>query len=94
MGIEDLTEVTGRITMRSFIDQCRDHDIFNVLSIREVAKNTHVLENNLPNVNRETSLSSDLFGGRLSNEDLNPSIEDDLTNLPQLHSDAVLYKVV
>ena len=47
-----------------------------------------------PDVNRDSVLSKDLFAGRLQSSELNESIEDDLTDLPRICSDAVLYKVV
>ena len=47
-----------------------------------------------PDVNRDSVLSKDLFAGRLQSSELNESIEDDLTDLPRIYSDAVLYKVV
>ena len=47
-----------------------------------------------PDVNRDSVLSKDLFAGRLQSSELNESIEDDLTDLPGIYSDAVLYKVV
>lgn len=39
-------------------------------------------------------LSKDLFGGRLSEQELNGGVEEDLTDAPHIFSDAVLYKVV
>ena len=65
-GGEELAAATGRISMRQFIDSCKKHDIFNVLQIRDAAKHTQILENANPNINRESLLSTDLFGGRLS----------------------------
>ena len=53
-----------------------------------------MIEDTNPEINRDSVLSQDLFGGRLSHEDLNRGVEDDLTELPKIYSDAVLYKVV
>ena len=80
--------------MRQFIKTCVANDLFNVMHIREVAK--CMVENPNPenNGHRESALSRDLFGGRLSEEELNGGIEDDLADLPNIYSDAVLYKVV
>ena len=64
------------------------------MNIREVAKRTSIIEDTNPEINRESVLSADLFGGRLSHEELNRGVEDDLTDLPKIYSDAVLYKVV
>lgn len=65
-----------------------------MINIREIAKRTNVIEDANPEINRDSVLSQDLFGGRLSHEDLNRGVEDDLTELPKIYSDAVLYKVV
>jgi hypothetical protein len=65
-----------------------------VLRIREIAKRTSVIQDLNPDVNRESVLSKDLFSGRLESSELNESIEDDLTDLPKIYSEAVLYKVV
>lgn len=73
---------------------CHAQDIFDVLQIREVAKRTNVIENLNPNISRESALSKDLFGGRLTTEELNNGVEDNLMQLPAEYSDAVLYKVV
>ena len=59
-----------------------------------MAKRTTVIEDANPAINRESVLSAELFGGRLSHEELNNNEEDELTDLPKDHSDAVLYKVV
>ena len=88
---------TRGIKVKQFIDQCQALDVFNVLSIREVAKRTNVMQENQINLSgeRDSNLSRDLFGGRLSEEELNGGgIEDDLTDIPNGFSDAVLYRVV
>ena len=65
------------------------------MQIREVAKITNVIEDSNPHINSESAISKDLFGGRLSQEELNGGgVEEDLTDLPSIFSDAVLYKVV
>lgn len=86
--------MAGMISMRQFVDMCHTQDIFDVLQIREVAKRTNIIENLNPNISRESTLSKDLFGGRLSAEELNHGVEDNLMQLPAEFSDAVLYKVV
>ena len=56
--------------MRNFIDVCNKLDIFNVLSIREMAKRTAVIQDINPDINRESALKKDLFAGRMSEEEL------------------------
>ena len=64
-----------------------------MLRIREVAKRTAVLSNSNPSIN-DSLADRDLFAGRLSQEELNNDIEDDLASVPPEFADAVLYKVV
>ena len=65
-----------------------------MIHIREVAKAKIVIEDANPYINRESVLSRDLFGGRLSEQEINGGVEEDLTDAPHIFSDAVLYKVV
>ena len=39
-------------------------------------------------------MSTDLFAGRLSQEELNDDLEEDLADVPSIFAEAVLYKVV
>ena len=90
-----VSNLSSRITMKQFIDACQAQDIFNVMLIRDVAKAKVVIEDANPYINRESVLSRDLFGGRLSEQEINGGgVEEDLTDAPHIFSDAVLYKVV
>lgn len=84
--------------MKQFVDKCKTSDIFNVMNIREVAKRTNAIGDINPQINSNALSSRDLFNGRLSQEELSgghyDEIEEDLTDLPSVFSDAVLYKVV
>lgn len=56
----------GGCSMHQFISASVTQDIFNVLTIREVAKRTVVIQDAHPDINRESALSKDLFAGRMS----------------------------
>jgi hypothetical protein len=59
-------ESGGPISMLRFIECCQKQEIFNVLKIREVAKQTAVLSNANAHLNAESLADRDLFQGRLS----------------------------
>lgn len=90
--------MSGRISAFQFIEKAKELQIFNVLHIREVAKKTMLIADHNPNINRDTVLSKGLFTERLGNHQLNEdeeaAVEEALNNLPQMFSDAVLYKAV
>ena len=69
-----------------------------MLQIREVAKKTMLIADHNPNINREAVLDKGLFTERLLKEEVNEdeeaAIEEALTSVPQIFSDAVLYKAV
>ena len=61
----------------------KDLELFNVLHIRELAKmKTASIVDANSHINRDSTLSKDLFGGRLSAQELNEGVEDDLAELP------------
>merc|ERR1712083_60403 len=88
--------MSGRISAIQFIEKAQELQIFNVLQIREVAKKTMLIADHNPNINRDAVLDKGLFTERLRREELNEdeetAIEEALSNVPQMFSDAVLYK--
>lgn len=93
--------VDKSITVYEFIQRSKQIEIFNVLMIREVAKRTMLISDHNPRINREAMMQKGLFSGNrlaegsLHEEDeLDDPTEEALTDLPQMFSDAVLYKIV
>mmetsp|Transcript_30591 Transcript_30591/g.37736 ORF Transcript_30591/g.37736 Transcript_30591/m.37736 type:complete len:158 (+) Transcript_30591:610-1083(+) len=85
----------GPVTMKAFIEGSAQYDVFNVLAIREVAKRTAVItDNNVNQVKDSQQSDRELFGGRLNQDELNDDLEEDLTDVPSIFAEAVLYKVV
>ena len=85
--------------MRDFIESCERHNVFDVLSIREVAKLTvseqQDSHHNAIGAGKSSRASErELFGGRLSHEEQNDELEEDLADVPSIFGEAVLYKVV
>eukprot|EP00353_Schmidingerella_taraikaensis_P007397 CAMPEP_0185592494 /NCGR_PEP_ID=MMETSP0434-20130131/68102_1 /TAXON_ID=626734 ORGANISM="Favella taraikaensis, Strain Fe Narragansett Bay" /NCGR_SAMPLE_ID=MMETSP0434 /ASSEMBLY_ACC=CAM_ASM_000379 /LENGTH=81 /DNA_ID=CAMNT_0028218329 /DNA_START=778 /DNA_END=1023 /DNA_ORIENTATION=+ len=81
--------------MKAFIEGSAQYDVFNVLAIREVAKRTAVItDTNVNQVKDSQQSDRELFGGRLSQDELNDDLEEDLTDVPSIFAEAVLYKVV
>eukprot|EP00354_Favella_ehrenbergii_P012419 CAMPEP_0170450726 /NCGR_PEP_ID=MMETSP0123-20130129/169_1 /TAXON_ID=182087 /ORGANISM="Favella ehrenbergii, Strain Fehren 1" /LENGTH=81 /DNA_ID=CAMNT_0010712109 /DNA_START=789 /DNA_END=1034 /DNA_ORIENTATION=+ len=81
--------------MKAFIEGSAQYDVFNVLAIREVAKRTAVItDNNVNQVKDSQQSDRELFGGRLNQDELNDDLEEDLTDVPSIFAEAVLYKVV
>ena len=76
--------MSGRISMQNFIDTAKRLNLYDVLSVRELAKVTQVITDLNPSVNREDLLEKDLFGDRKSNEPVlkEQEIEEDLVDLP------------
>ena len=90
--------MSGRVSGSQFIEKSMELQIFNVLQIREVAKKTILIADHNPDINRDAVLSKGLFTERLGNHQLNEdeeaAVEEALINIPQMLSDAVLYKAV
>ena len=101
-GGQFVTSVTGPITVLDFIQKSKQLEIFNVLQIREVAKKTILISDHNPRINRDALISKGLFsanryaeGSDLNeDEEAEDATEEALTDLPQMFSDAVLYKIV
>jgi len=86
----------GPIKMLDFINACEKHDTFNVQGIREVAKRLSILHGDSSNLNhaKESMSEREIFAGRLSQEEMQDDLEDDLADVPSIFAEAVLYKVV
>ena len=84
------------IKMLKFISACEEHNVFNVQGIRDVAKRTSVVhgDSGNPNLAKDSMSERELFAGRLSQEELNDDLEEDLADVPSIFAEAVLYKVV
>ena len=91
---ENATNSKSRISMRRFVEACKEQDIFNVLSIREVAKSTNTIENTNPHISRQSLGEKDLFASRESFAEMSAEIEEDLKKeLPKCFKEAYLYRV-
>ena len=69
--------------------------------IREVAKKTMHISDHNPRINREAMIQKGLFsanhfaeGSLHEDDEIGDPTEEALTHLPQMFSDAVLYKIV
>ena len=86
-------EEGGPISLLRFVENCQKSEIFNVLKIREVAKQTAVFSNANPKINAEALADKDLFEDRLSQMDVNDGPPENLSEVQEEISEAVLYKV-
>lgn len=89
------------ISVHEFIQKSKQVEIFNVLMIREVAKKTMHISDHNPRINREAMMQKGLFsanhfaeGSLHEDDEIGDPTEEALTDLPQMFSDAVLYKIV
>ena len=94
--------VAAPISVLDFIQKSSQLEIFNVLQIREIAKKTILISDHNPRINRDALISKGLLSTQRyaesamlnDEEEEQDATEQALTDLPQMFSDAVLYKIV